>query len=165
MKKINPSVILLSWIAGCFVVGVIVMVVLGATTPDGAQAPMEFLGRFVYIVIYGMLILSILIFSFFREWSKKNLGIHVIIISFCCFLIIAGARNTTPEYSFRNVDTVIGDRKYIKRYEYYDDGLLRGICFFYNKQKDSIWTIYSESGKIISRKRYKEGSLIEALFF
>jgi hypothetical protein len=163
MKKINPSAILLSWIAGCFVVGVIVMVVLGATTPDGAQAPMEFLGRFVYIVIYGMLILSILIFSFFREWSKKTWEFMSLSFSFCCFLIIAGARNTTPGYSFRNVDTVIGDRKYIKRYEYYDDGPLRGISFFYNNQKDSIWIIYSESGKIISRKRYREGSLVEVL--
>jgi hypothetical protein len=134
---------------------------MSPTTPDGAQAPLDFFGRFIYIVIYGILALSILIIFLFRKWSKENVGTHVALISICCFALVAGARNTTREYSFTNVDTLIAGREYTKLYEYYDNGSLRGISFFYNQKKDSIWTIYSESGNILSRKRYKEGTLIE----
>jgi len=153
MKRINPLTILISWVAGCSVFALTVMVILGKTTPGGEQAPLTFL-----------LILSILTIFLFRKWSKKYWIIQAILISLCCYLIVSGERNNADAaYSFTRVDTTIGNKQYIKQYEYYDNRSLRSISFFYNNKKDSIWTIYSESGKVISSLRYKEGSLVETL--
>jgi hypothetical protein len=164
MKRINPLTILISWVAGCSVFALTVMVILGKTTPGGEQAPLTFLGKFIYVIVYGLLILSILTIFLFRKWSKKYWIIQAILISLCCYLIVSGERNNADAaYSFTRVDTTIGNKQYIKQYEYYDNRSLRSISFFYNNKKDSIWTIYSESGKVISSLRYKEGSLVETL--
>jgi antitoxin component YwqK of YwqJK toxin-antitoxin module len=88
----------------------------------------------------------------------------VVIIFLCCLLLFAGWENSShAKYSFTRVDTVIWSKEYIKQYEYYDSRSLRGISFFYNNKKDSIWTIYSESGKVISSLRYREGALVEKI--
>jgi hypothetical protein len=164
MKKINPLAILIAWVVGCLVFAVIVMIILGKTTPGGEQAPLTFLGNFIYVIVYGLLVLSILTIFLFRTWSKKNWVVQAVSISLCCWLIIAGAgNNIDSEYSFMRVDTIIGNKEYIKQYEYYDNRSLRSISFFYNNKKDSVWTIYSESGKVISSLRYKEGSLVEVI--
>lgn len=164
MKKINPLTILILWVVGCLVFALIVMIILGETTPGGEQAPLTFLGKFVYVIIYGLLILSILTIVLFRKWSRKYWLVQAVSISLCCYIIIAGEINSgSSVYSLTRVDTVIGNREYIKQYEYYDNGSLRSISFFYNNKKDSIWIIYSKSGKIISSSRYKEGSLKEVI--
>jgi hypothetical protein len=140
------------------------MIILAETTPGGEQAPLNFLGKFIYVIVYGLLILSILTIILFRKWSKKYWIVQAAAIALCCYLIVAGGRNGLGAgYSLKRVDTIIGSKEYIKQYEYYGNRSLRGISFFYDNKKDSIWTKYSESGKIISSLRYKEDTLIEAL--
>lgn len=164
MKKIKPLTILISWVIGCSLLALIVMIILGVTTPGGEQAPLNFLSKFIYVILYGLLILSILTIVLFRRRSKKYWIVPVASIFFCCYLLIAGNRNSTRvKYLTTTVDTIIGSRAYTKRYEYYDNKSLRSISFFYNNKKDSIWTIYSESGNIISCLRYREDSVIEVL--
>jgi len=164
MKRINPLTILISWVVGCLVFALIVMIILAKTTPGGEQAPLTFLGKFIYVIIYGLLILSILTIFLFGKWSKKYWIVQAAAISLCCFLLISGKVNSVGTgYSFTRVDTIIGSKEYIKQYEFYDNRSLRSISFFYNNKKDSIWTIYSESGKVTSSMRYKEGSLVEVL--
>lgn len=162
MKKINPLTILISWVVGCIVFALIVMIILGKTTPGGEQAPLTFLGKFIHVIIYGALILSILTIFLFSKWSKKYWIVQAASISVCCFLIFAGWKNSVHvKYLTTSVDTIIGSREYTKQYEYYDNQSLRSISFFYDGKKDSIWTTYSPSGNIISRLRYREDSLIE----
>jgi hypothetical protein len=140
------------------------MIILGVTTPGGEQAPLTFLGKFIYVIVYGLLILSILTIVLFGRRSKKYWIVPGAAICLCCYLLIAGHRNSTDvKYLTTDLDTIIGGRKYTKRYEYYDNQTLKSISFFYKDKKDSIWTVYSESGKIISRIRYKEDSVIEVL--
>jgi hypothetical protein len=164
MKKISPRTILMSWVVGCVVFALIKMIILVETTTGGDQAPLEFLGNFIYIVIYGIIALSILIIVLYTKRSKEYWIMPVVIIFLCCLLLFAGWENSSHAiYSFTRVDTVIGGKEYIKQYEYYDSRSLRGISFFYNNKKDSIWTVYSESGKVISSLRYKEDTLIEVI--
>src|ERR1700743_2521971 len=120
MKRINPLIILVSWVVGCLVFSVIVMIILGLTTPGGEQAPLTFLGKFIYIIVYGLLILSILTIFLFRKWTRKYWIVQAAAISLCCYLLIAGASNNIDTiHSFTRVDTTIGGREYIKQYEYY----------------------------------------------
>ena len=164
MKRINPLIILVSWVVGCLVFSVIVMIILGLTTPGGEQAPLTFLGKFIYIIVYGLLILSILTIFLFRKWTRKYWIVQAAAISLCCYLLIAGASNNIDTiHSFTRVDTTIGGREYIKQYEYYDNRSIRSISFFYNNKKDSIWTVYSEKGDVLSCLRYKEDSVVEVL--
>jgi FtsH-binding integral membrane protein len=109
MKRINPLIIMLSWVVGCLAFSLIAMPILGKTTPGGEQAPLEFLGRFIYVIVYGLLILSIATIFLFRKWSKKYWIVQAIPISLCCYLIISTKRNNTDAvYSFTRVDTTIG---------------------------------------------------------
>jgi hypothetical protein len=67
MKRINPLTILILWVVGCLVFALIVMIILAETRPGGEQAPLTFLSKFIYVIIYRLLILSILtIFLFGR---------------------------------------------------------------------------------------------------
>lgn len=162
MKKINPLTILISWVVGCLVFALTVMIILGKTHPGGEQTPLSFLGKFIYIIVYGVLVLSILTIFLFRAWTKKFWIVQAASMCLCCFLIFSGWKiSHNVKYLTSGVDTTIGGKEFTKQYEYYDNLSLRSISFFYKNRKDSIWTTYSESGKIISRLRYKDDSLIE----
>ena len=143
MKKINPLTLLITWIVGSSVLALIVAIILGVNSPGGEQKPLIFLSKFIYIIIYGTLILSILSIPLFVKWSKKYWIIQALFIGICIFCIYVGNKNTIEtKYTTISVDTIIGNRKYTKCYEYYDYQTLRSISFFYNNKKDSIWTTY-----------------------
>lgn len=164
-KKLNPLIIIIGWVVCSLVFTIIVMIELGINTPGGEQKPLIFFTKFLNVVIYGVLFLALLTIPFYIEWSKKYWAIHTFIIIACSLIIFFGIENKVKtKYMESDIDIIVNGKKYVKMIEYYDDNSkIRSITFTYNNKKDSIWTVYSKNGDVISRLRYKEDTLIEKL--
>lgn len=165
MKKLNPLILIIIWVIGCLLLSVIIMFYLGNNSSGGEQKPLVFFSKFIYVIIYGILGLAIFTIPFYKRWSKKFWLIHAGFILSCSLLIILGERNhVKTECDESDIILFSNGKTYTKRIDYYDDGKkIRSISFLLNDKKDSIWTVYSKDGDVISRLKYKNDILIETL--
>ncbi len=165
MKKLNPLVIVILWISSSLLFALIIMVILGLNTPDGEQQPFIFLSKFIYIIIYGIILFSLVTIPFYIKWSKKYWIFHVLLIVSCCLLLFAGHKNNVDaEFTVTYNDTIIGQKKYTRVIEYYEDDLsVRSISFLHNNKKEGIETQYTKDGNIISQLEYRQDTFIAIL--
>ena len=165
MKKLNPLIIIILWVLGCSLLTLIIMIILGVTTPGGEQQPLTFLSMMISVIVYGILVLAIFTIPFYSAWSRKYWWLHAVLIISCSLIIfISGKNKVKTEFTESDIDIFVNGKKYLKRIKYYDNDLkIRSITFMNNDKKDSIWTIYSKDGHVISRLKYKNDILIETL--
>jgi len=130
---------------------------------DGEQRPFILLSYIVDVMIYGYFTLAILTTIIFWRWFKKQWYINVVIFCLCSYPIlvlkILRSRNTAYTETLERENK--GKSELTTRREYYPNTKrIRSERFYLDDNKDSIWTIYSEDGKILSREIYKNGKLL-----
>ncbi len=166
-RKLNPLNIIVFWIMGCVLLTIVAMILLGISTSGGEQMPFVFLSKMIPITIYGVLVLSILSIPIYFRWVQKRWFINLFFIVLCSLYVYKErkAKSKVPNYSFSIIKQTVNNKEYEKRIEYYgnDFGRIRSISFTQNNKKDSIWTVYSETGSIIEQVKYNSDTLIEKI--
>jgi len=164
MKKIfaNPLRIIIAWLIFSFVFTVLVYYIIGVTTPDVYQLPMEFVARMPPIIVYVTFGLSLITVPFYIKGVKKHWHVNLIFFVFCS-LVIWGIRDdrSVEDKNGISVESFIANGKsFEKTVKYYDSAKIRQVIYTSNGQRDSVWTTYARDGSVIQQVKYKDGKLV-----
>jgi hypothetical protein len=162
--KSNPITILGVWTVTMIVLTPILMVLFENGASGGEQKAFTTLATMIVVTIIGAAAISILTPFLFREWFKKNLIVAIIVILATAIPSISflWLRYFQNPYSFIEKTRQINGNTIDIKEEYYDleEKQLRSVSFYKNGNKDSVWTTYDKSGKIIEQKTYKGDILV-----
>jgi len=130
---------------------------------DG-QRPLTFLVLSVKIAIDGVFLLSVLSsILFFKQFRRFWIANTLIILILGIFVLRNRMNDDRTEYVFKEKIDSIGGYLFRSRTEYYNlkRNQVRSQSYWKNGDKDSVWTIYSQTGDILRQDHYKGGNLIQ----
>jgi glucan phosphoethanolaminetransferase (alkaline phosphatase superfamily) len=163
-KELNPFKLILYWLAALVIAGLIIIPILFATTTAGEQKPLTFLVYLWLMALWGTVILAVITPFFYFTWFKKYWLINLLLFLFAAYYVSKGhLHNAGIEYSFKEKTEMIDNREIrtVKQYYSFDPERIRSVSYWKDGKKDSVWTVYSESGTIISETQYEGGRLIK----
>ena len=165
-KRNNPLKLIIYWLLLLLVVGIIVIPLLFATTVGGEQKPLTFLIYLLLSAIYGTLILSVITPFFYLDWFKKYWYINLLILIFALVMLFPFLNKVgVQQYDTIEESAEVGNDTIEIKKEYYNSDspmIIRSESYWKKGKKDSIWTVYTKNGGIISQKEYKDDKLVEA---
>jgi|GEM_PF-3556885 hypothetical protein len=165
MKIYSPFRIIGIWIPIVIVVDLVTIPILFNTTAGGEQRPLTFLVESFKIAAYGIMLLSIVGFAFFyKNWSKLYWVFSLFFLLIGTFYIFRSNGKTIP-YGFDEATYQINGSTLKCKTEFYGQDSeairkIRSISFWKDNKKDSVWVTYSENGKVLEEKRYKNDTLV-----
>ncbi len=164
MPKLNPIKLIIGWAFLMIVITPILMYTSNIGASGGEQKPLITLVTMLILTLIGATIISIVTSFIFKTWIKSNKWFIVwtVLFSILTTKFIYQYYFETP-YSYVEKNREIEGNKLEIKTEYYDDEnkVIRSVRFWKNGKRDSVWTVLSKEGKIISEKIYKEDQLIK----
>lgn len=157
LKKMNPIRLILVWLAITVTATLIYVVVLGLSTSGGQQKPFIFIGKVIPVIVYGILFIGVVTIPFYSSWVKKHWYVNLFfIIGSLIFIFINLKQGNKSPYYIEKKNLVINGKIIEQIIEYYDSKFqkVRSVSFYINGGKDSIWTVFSRNGEIISQEKF-----------
>jgi hypothetical protein len=164
MSSLNPLKIIGWWILLIAMVDIVAIPCFALNAVGNGQKPLTFLVSSVKIAIDGVFLLSVLSsILFFKQFRRFWVANTVVILILGVFVFRNRMNQDRMEYVFKEKIDSIGGYLVMSRTEYYnlERSQVRSRCYWKNGQKDSVWTVYSQTGVIIKQDQYKSGSLVQ----
>jgi hypothetical protein len=160
--KLTPIKILRVWIISMIVLIPVFMYISNIGASGGEQKPLTTLATMIIVAIYGAAIFSILTPFLFRQWFKKNWWFSFVII----LTVIPAAydiwdKHFRSPYSSIEMSKNVNGHEIKTKTEYYDDfKTIRSISIWKNNKRDSVWTVFSKEGRIITQQTFRNDTLL-----
>lgn len=163
MRNFNPLIIMGWWISLIVMIDLVAIPCFYLHVIVGDQTLWPFLVSSLRITIDGLFVLgilaSIVYFKQFKRFWAANCLI-LLVLGIFAFKDLANAASI--KYIIRERIDSIGGCMIRSRTEYYslEKNKVRSQCYWKNDEKDSVWTVYSETGGVLEQAHYKNGNLI-----
>ena len=160
--KLTPIKILRVWIISMIVLTPIFMYISNIGASGGEQKPLTTLSTMTVVAIYGAAIFSILTPFLFRQWFKKNQWfIFVVILTVIPAVYDIWDKHFRNPYSSIEMSKNVNGHEITTKTEYYDDfKTIRSISIWKNNKRDSVWTVFSKEGRIITQQTFRNDTLL-----
>lgn len=117
----------------------------------------------ISVTLIGVALISLATPFVFKTWIKMNKWFFALIalLLIPTTIVVWEYFFETP-YSYIEENTEINGNQIVIKTEYYhnENKLVRSHSYWKNDKRDSLWTVLSQDGKIISEKLYRNDSLI-----
>ena len=163
MMKLNPLRLLLVWTIIMAVITPILVYTSSIGSSGGEQSPLTTLASMPALTLIGATIICLVTPFIFKTWLKSNKWFIALTILFSILTTLFTWQYyfETP-YSYVEKNREIDGDKFEIKTEYYDNDnkAIRSVSIWKNGKRDSIWTVLSKDGKVISENVYKDDQLI-----
>lgn len=170
-KNLNPLKILIYWLIFCIIITVGGMILLGVATTGGEQKPLLFLVFMLKVTVYSIFIISILSIPFYLQWVRKYWYVNLCFLALSSWIIFLSWMGDRENQFLENqkgsitTNEIVNGKTYKKTVVYYEGKFehIKSVSFRLQNKKDSIWTTYSDDGRILTQEQYMNDSLIKII--
>ena len=163
MRIFNPLKVMGWWISLIVMIDLVAIPCFYLHAVQTARSPLTFMVSSIRIAIDGLFVLGILAaivyFKQFKRFWTANCFL-LLVLGIFAFRDLANAASI--KYVIKERIDSIGGYLIKTRTEYYsvEGNKVRSRCYWKNDQKDSVWTVYSETGRVLEQQLYSNGVLI-----
>ena len=160
MRSFNPLRIMGWWISLIVMVDLVAIPCFYLHTVQTVQSPLTFFVSSIKIAMDGLFVLGVLAaIVYFKQFKRFWVANCILLLVLGIFAFRDLANAAGVKYVIKERIDSIGGFLIKTRTEYYnvEDNKVRSQCYWKNDQKDGVWTVYSETGRILQQQQYRNG--------